>query len=70
MEPQLWGRRWGQPCRSPTNQKSKASVPLSLLSPPFHAHTHTGDTLTTLSTPHIPQEPLGSLGGGFLSGQA
>ena len=51
MGPQLWERRWGQPCRSPTNQKSKASVPVSPPSPPLHAHAHTGDTLTTLSTP-------------------
>lgn len=49
--PQQWERRRGQPCRSPTSQKSKASVPVSPPSPPFHAHAHTGDTLTTLSTP-------------------
>lgn len=73
MEPQQWGRRWGQPCRSPTHQKSKASVPLSPLSPPFHArtHTHTGDTLTTLSTPQwgshptFLRSPLGAGEGAF-----
>lgn len=63
----------GKPCRSPTNQKSKARVPVFPPTPPLHAHAHTGDTLTTLSTAQRGSQPLSlrrSLGEGFPSDQA
>lgn len=48
---QQWEKRWGHPRRSPTNQKSKARVPVSPPRPSLQTHAHTSDTLTTLSTP-------------------
>lgn len=73
MGPQQWGWRQGQPWRSPTNQKSKARVPVS---PQAHAsihtyththrrHTHNPEHTPMGLTPRIPQEPLWSSGGGF-----